>query len=365
MQNTKNSVEQVLSRRLRPIYDAIDAGQYKKAILEADKVLKKHPQISGARALKALALIRTERAHEALNILKTLENDIVDEEFNENTIQAVCHCYKELSSPDRIVILYSLLTKKYPKNEKLGRELFFAHVRTRDFRQQQQVAAQLYKDTNLPQYCCWAIMSILMQGYENKKLAGLMLFPLAEKMLEKLPINDLCRLQGGMLFMIIISLIKGIELRLIVLESRSRLSEAIEFVEVVQKQKLFSDVDKLRLKYKLNSLYRASGRNDVLTNQLTKSIEEDMNEWTNWVDLIDLIITDCLSEVQEKRVSLLNKQMEMWSGLINGCYSRVRHASELRGPLMGSLLFMDKMTKHELLTPDQLFETPLGYILLN
>lgn len=73
MQNTKNSVEQVLSRRLRPIYDAIDAGQYKKAILEADKVLKKHPQISGARvsiffsiylprmfkALKALALIRT------------------------------------------------------------------------------------------------------------------------------------------------------------------------------------------------------------------------------------------------------------------------------------------------------------------
>lgn len=75
--------------------------------------------------------------------------------------------------------------------------------------------------------------------------------------------------------MIIISLIKGIELRLIVLESRSRLSEAIEFVEVVQKQKLFSDVDKLRLKYKLNSLYRASGRNDVLTNQLTKSIEEE------------------------------------------------------------------------------------------
>lgn len=42
-------------------------------------------------------------------------------------------------------------------------------------------------------------MSILMQGYENKKLAGLMLFPLAEKMLEKLPINDLCRLQGGMI----------------------------------------------------------------------------------------------------------------------------------------------------------------------
>ena len=51
MQSNKNSAEQVLARRLRPIYDAIDAGQYKKAILEADKVLKKHSRINGARVM--------------------------------------------------------------------------------------------------------------------------------------------------------------------------------------------------------------------------------------------------------------------------------------------------------------------------
>ncbi|CAK5082996.1 unnamed protein product [Meloidogyne enterolobii] len=51
MQNNKNSSEQILVRRLRPIYDAIDTGQYKKAILEADKVLKKHSQINGARVI--------------------------------------------------------------------------------------------------------------------------------------------------------------------------------------------------------------------------------------------------------------------------------------------------------------------------
>jgi hypothetical protein len=49
MQSNKNSAEQVLARRLRPIYDAIDAGQYKKAIIEADKVLKKNSRITGAR----------------------------------------------------------------------------------------------------------------------------------------------------------------------------------------------------------------------------------------------------------------------------------------------------------------------------
>ena len=48
MQN-KKSAEQVLSRRLRPIYDCIDVGQYKKAILEVDKVLKKHPNTHTAK----------------------------------------------------------------------------------------------------------------------------------------------------------------------------------------------------------------------------------------------------------------------------------------------------------------------------
>ena len=38
--------------------------------------------------------IISERTYEALNVLRTLEKDIANEEFNENTIQAVCHCYK-------------------------------------------------------------------------------------------------------------------------------------------------------------------------------------------------------------------------------------------------------------------------------
>lgn len=33
----------VLERRLRPIYDAIDSDNNKKAIQEAEKILKKHP----------------------------------------------------------------------------------------------------------------------------------------------------------------------------------------------------------------------------------------------------------------------------------------------------------------------------------
>lgn len=107
MQN-KKSAEVVVARRLRPIYDSLDAGQFKKAIVEADKVLKKHPQTHTAKALKALSFIRIgddlqgflnfpilERSAEALPLLKTVENELAkEEEFDENTVQALCHCYK-------------------------------------------------------------------------------------------------------------------------------------------------------------------------------------------------------------------------------------------------------------------------------
>uniref|UniRef100_A0A915D181 AN1-type domain-containing protein n=1 Tax=Ditylenchus dipsaci TaxID=166011 RepID=A0A915D181_9BILA len=71
-----DNVAKHLRRRLRPIYDAIDAGQNKKAIQEADKVLKKHPTTAAARALKALALIRTERSGEAWPLINALEDEV-------------------------------------------------------------------------------------------------------------------------------------------------------------------------------------------------------------------------------------------------------------------------------------------------
>ena len=67
---TKNSAENsVAERRLRPIYDWLDNGNNKKALQEADKVLKKQPEFQCCRVLKCLALIRLGKEGEAETIL--------------------------------------------------------------------------------------------------------------------------------------------------------------------------------------------------------------------------------------------------------------------------------------------------------
>ena len=67
---TKNSAEsQVAERRLRPIYDWLDTGNNKKALQEADKVLKKQPEFQCCKVLKCLALIRLGKEGEAETIL--------------------------------------------------------------------------------------------------------------------------------------------------------------------------------------------------------------------------------------------------------------------------------------------------------
>ena len=59
----------VAERRLRPIYDWLDNGNNKKALQEADKVLKKQPEFQCCRVLKCLALIRLGKEGEAEVIL--------------------------------------------------------------------------------------------------------------------------------------------------------------------------------------------------------------------------------------------------------------------------------------------------------
>jgi len=91
----KNSQVQssVAERRLRPIYDWLDNGNNKKALQEADKVLKKQPNFDCCKALKSLALIRLSREDDASPLLDSiLEQGTTDE----GALQAMNIAYREL-----------------------------------------------------------------------------------------------------------------------------------------------------------------------------------------------------------------------------------------------------------------------------
>lgn len=74
------------------VSDCLESGNNKKALQEADKVLRKTPNQLCFKALKALSLLRLGRNDEA-DVL--VEEIAAENPSNESTLQAMTVCYKE------------------------------------------------------------------------------------------------------------------------------------------------------------------------------------------------------------------------------------------------------------------------------
>ncbi|KAL9982182.1 hypothetical protein ACROYT_G010993 [Oculina patagonica] len=174
----------VNERRLRPVYDALDSMNNKLAIQLADKILKKQKDLHCAKALKGLALLRSGKTCDS----ETLMEEIMEAKpADDPTLQAMTICYREMQKPEMIPCIYEMALKQNPNNEELYSHLFMAYVRIGDYKKQQKAAMNLYKLFSKNPYYFWAVMSIVMQALmaSDEKLGKTMLFPLAEKMVEK------------------------------------------------------------------------------------------------------------------------------------------------------------------------------------
>lgn len=67
-------------------------GNPKKALQEAEKVLKKTPKLQCALALKALSFLRLGKEDESQNIILSLEDN---NQYDEPTLQVMTFVYKE------------------------------------------------------------------------------------------------------------------------------------------------------------------------------------------------------------------------------------------------------------------------------
>ncbi|XP_076276164.1 phagocyte signaling impaired isoform X1 [Lasioglossum baleicum] len=182
---SKADVESIVNeRRLRRIYDWLDNGNNKKALQEADKVLKKQPSNQCAEMLKALALLRLGKENECQVIMDKVRSKIPCED---STLQVMSICYREIHQPNKISEVYEAATKADPNNEELLTHLFMSYVRLGDYTKQRQTALALYKLKPKNPYYFWAVMSIVMQAiHAEEKLAKTVILPLAERMVTKI-----------------------------------------------------------------------------------------------------------------------------------------------------------------------------------
>ncbi|KAG6810186.1 hypothetical protein H0H92_012950 [Tricholoma furcatifolium] len=152
-----------LDRQIRLVYDALDTGSNKSAILTCNKLLKKNPKHALLKALKALALVRSQKIEESLIVCdEVLETKPTDD----GVLSTMMHVLRALNRQNDMVNMFEEAFKQHPTNEELGAQAFFANVRAGRWKSAQQIATRMYKQFQDDRLLYWNVMTAVLQANE-------------------------------------------------------------------------------------------------------------------------------------------------------------------------------------------------------
>ncbi|KIY72188.1 actin cytoskeleton organization protein [Cylindrobasidium torrendii FP15055 ss-10] len=182
-------MSQALERLVRPIYDALDNGSPKSALVACNKVLKKHPNNELVKALKALALIRSQKVEESLNVCDEV---LAGKPTDEAVLGAMQHVLRGLGRHTDAVTMYEEAWKKDPGNEELGAQAFLANIRAGHWKaaqQARQLATKLSKVFKREHYLYWSVMSAVLQANASSTPENMrkLLYQLAHRLISSSP----------------------------------------------------------------------------------------------------------------------------------------------------------------------------------
>ncbi|THU87266.1 hypothetical protein K435DRAFT_782074 [Dendrothele bispora CBS 962.96] len=171
-----------LDRQIRPIYDALDTGSNKSAIVACNKVLKKHPKNNLVKALKALALVRSQKVEESLVLCDEV---LLSKPTDDPTLNAMLHVLRGLGRHNDMVTMFEEAYKQQPGNEDLGVQAFFANVRAGHWKSAQQIATKMHKQFQEDRYLYWNVISAVLQANDPTTPPNMrqLLYKLAHRLL--------------------------------------------------------------------------------------------------------------------------------------------------------------------------------------
>ena len=319
-------------KRLKTVYELLEAGNNKKVIQEVDKLIqssltnptpaiaKKKPiqqQLQQteqpvydeesvlviAKALKSLALIRTNRKAEADKLIdELLDSNTTDE----NALSIVMQYCKETQQLHKIVSFYENAVNKCQNDPKLSgtheheeilSSLFNAHLRNRDFLKQQQIALKLYKQTNKMMFCFWNAASYVMMSKTetNQQITAqqkALYLQLGEKILQKAYEDQKMEYNGEF------------QLYLTILEDRNKYKEALEIVEAFDEEANGSKLGLTDFKVKKKIIYykkmkRWSDLRKVCELHLANVSNANLDDWLTYLEYLDVLV-ELYSTTQNK-----------------------------------------------------------------
>lgn len=272
-------------KRLKGVYELLEAGNNKKVIQEVDKLVaaassslnaskgrkpSSQEGVAGvdevttmtiAKALKSLALLRSGRKVDSDHLIdELLDSNTADE----NALSIIMQYCKETQQLSKIVSFYENAANKCQQNkpntaehEEILGSLFFAYVRNRDYVKQQQVAMKLYKQTNKMMYAYWNAASYILMSHFSHTSSSVssstmtaqqkdLYLQLAEKILLKSYDDKKMELDGEFLLL------------LNILETRKRHDQALTIVDSLQDSTDLSKIGKINFKFQKRTAYLKS-----------------------------------------------------------------------------------------------------------
>ncbi|KAK2466858.1 hypothetical protein APHAL10511_001116 [Amanita phalloides] len=172
-----------LDRQIRPIYDALDTGSNKSALVGCNKLLKKYPQHDLLKALKALALVRSQKVEESLALCDEV---LESKPTTDAVLTAMMHVLRGLGRQKDMVTMFDDAYKQQPNNEELGAQTFFANVRATNWKTAQQIATKMHKQFQDSRYLYWTVMCTVLQAKDPSTSPDMrsLLYKLAHRLLE-------------------------------------------------------------------------------------------------------------------------------------------------------------------------------------
>ncbi|KAF9227685.1 hypothetical protein BS17DRAFT_774157 [Gyrodon lividus] len=175
-----------LERQIRPIYEALDTGSNKSAIVSCNKLLKKYPNNLLVKSLKALALVRSQKVEESLALCDEV---LASKPLDDATISAMMHVLKGLGRNTDMVNMFEEAYKQQPQNEEYGAQTFFAHMRTANWKSAQQISTRMHKQFQEDRYLYWSVMGAILQASDPSTTPNMkiLLYKLAHRLVTSSP----------------------------------------------------------------------------------------------------------------------------------------------------------------------------------
>ncbi|KAF8561249.1 hypothetical protein P879_08890 [Paragonimus westermani] len=307
--------------RLKSVVDPLERGNFKKALTEINKVLKKTPTYAAARVLKALVLLKSGRPSEAADLAEDVIRACPTDETTLSTI--LCYFRETGQSAREREYLKSAL-EKCPNREDLLICLFLNQVQAEDFSAQQKTARLLSQQFSSRMYIYWMIVSTLMQADDNPDLGTRMFLPLAEKMLLREAIAN--KMEKHMEFQLLLD----------VLDRLGKHKDALDFLD---RKELIDRLDEsdYRCDYsdKRLKLCASLGLWERAFKLAESKLLQSPNHWNAWKCLLDMTVGCDSHELPSSCLT------QLYSLIIDS----IRDHPKVRGPQLARLDLLASLTK--------------------